>query len=61
MDNITPYECWLGKKPSVKHFNVFGCVAFVHMSDEHRKKLDVKSERCIFIGYSEYSKAYIYF
>ena len=45
----------------MKHFRVFGYLAYVHVNDEHRKKLDDKSEKCIFIGYSEYSKAYRFF
>ena len=37
---------------------VFGCVAYAHIPDQLRKKLDNKGEKCIFIGYSEESKAY---
>jgi len=61
LDNIAPYECCLGNNPCVKYFKVFGCVAYVHVSDEHRKKFDAKSERCIFICYSEHSKSYRFF
>ena len=25
LDGITPFEAWFGRKPSVKHFKVFGC------------------------------------
>lgn len=42
--NINPYESWLGKNPSVKHFKVFGCLAYVHVNDENRKNIDGKSE-----------------
>jgi len=37
---------------------VFGCVAYAHIPDHLRKKLDIKGEKCNFIGYSEESKAY---
>ena len=37
---------------------VFGCVAYAHIPDQLIKKLDSKGEKCIFIGYSEESKAY---
>ena len=37
---------------------VFGCVAYAHVPDELRKKLDNKGEKCIFVGYSDESKAY---
>lgn len=37
---------------------VFGCRAFVHVPKEKRRKLDEKSIECLFVGYSEESKAY---
>lgn len=37
---------------------IFGCVAYALVSKEKRYKFDYKSEKCIFIGYSENSKAY---
>lgn len=58
MKNMTPEEVWNGVKLSVHHFKVFGCVAFVHIPDVHRKKLDVKSIKCVLLGVSEESKDY---
>ena len=37
---------------------VFGCVAYAHVPDQLRKKLDSKGEKCVFIGYCDESKAY---
>ncbi|XP_025674246.1 uncharacterized protein [Arachis hypogaea] len=54
----TPEEAWSGKRPSIHHFRVFGCIAYAHVPDQLRKKLDDKGEKCIFIGYSTDSKAY---
>ena len=54
----TPLEAYLGKKPSASHFRTFGCECFVHIPDSSRKKLDLKSRKCIFMGYSQESKAY---
>jgi hypothetical protein len=45
-------EMWSGVKSSVKHIRVFGCDAHVHVSDDERKKMDVKSWKGIFVGYS---------
>ena len=56
--NRVPEEAWSGIKQGVTHMKVFGCVAYAHIPDQLRKKLDSKGEKCIFIGYSEESKAY---
>ena len=57
-ENEIPQEAWNGKKHNISHFRVFGCVAYSLVPSELRKKLDDKSEKCIFIGYSEESNAY---
>ena len=51
-DKITEEE-WSGTKTSVSHLRIFGSVAFVHLPDGLRRKLDKKSECCIFTVYSE--------
>lgn len=56
--NMVLEEAWTGRKHSVTHMRVFGCVAYAHVPDELRRKLDNKGEKCIFVGYSEESKAY---
>ena len=56
--NRTPYEAWHGRKPSVSHLRIFGCVAYALKHPQVRQKLDEKSEKCIFIGYCTQSKAY---
>ena len=55
---ITPEEAWSGRKPDLSHLKIFGCVCYAHIPDELRTKLDVKSEKCIFIGYSLDQKGY---
>jgi hypothetical protein len=40
------------------HFYVFGNIAWAHIPDEKRKALQSKSEKCIFVGYSEDVKGY---
>ena len=37
---------------------VFGCVAYAHIPNQLRKKLDSKGGKCIFIGYNEESEYY---
>jgi hypothetical protein len=49
---MTPKEKFTGKKPDVSHLKVFGCIAYVHVPNQKKSKLDPKVEKCIFIGYS---------
>lgn len=37
---------------------MFGCVAYAHVPDVLRKKLDDKAKKYIFIGYSHETKGY---
>jgi hypothetical protein len=55
---MTPEEKFTCKKPNVSHFRVFSYIAYVHVPDEKRSKLDPKVEKCIFIGYSLEQKGY---
>ena len=54
----TPQEAWCGKKPSVAHMRVFGCIAYTKVPDASRTKLEPKSVKCLFLGYCEGTKAY---
>ena len=54
----TPYERWYGRKPNVSHLRVFGCVAYAHVPDSERQKLDKKAVKLRFVGYAKMSKGY---
>ena len=56
--DVTPEEKFTGHKPDLSHLKLFGCIAYVHILDELRSKLDPKAEKCIFIGYSLEQKVY---
>ncbi|MCO5604434.1 hypothetical protein L7F22_058600 [Adiantum nelumboides] len=56
--DMTPLQAFSGKKPSVSHFRIFGSDCYVHVPDASRTKWDAKSQKCIFLGYSEESKGY---
>jgi hypothetical protein len=58
LDGVTPYEQWHGKKPSVHHMRVFGCVAHVKRIGPGINKLTDRSTMMVFIGYEESSKCY---
>ena len=62
LENKTPEEVFSSKKPEVSHLRIFGCFVYIHIPKEKRTKLDPSGKKCIFVGYSESSKAYrIYF
>jgi hypothetical protein len=50
---MTPEEKYLGKKPNVSS------LAFVHISKEHSKRMDEKSQKCLFVGYNHECKVYL--
>ena len=54
----TPYERWCGKKPDMSHMKVFGCIAYAHIPDEERRKLDKKAVKLRFVGYANNAKGY---
>ena len=56
--NKTPFERWYGKKPNVSNLKVFGCITYAHVPDSQRQKLDKKSKKLRFVGYSLEHKGY---
>ena len=56
--DMTPEEVWSGRKPSVEHFRIFGCIGYVHIPDVKRSKLDDKSVKCVLLGLSSESEAF---
>jgi hypothetical protein len=57
LNGRTSYEAWHGRKPTVSHLRVFGCLAFGKELG-HIGKLDDRSTSGVFIGYAKGSKAY---
>ena len=49
LQNVTPYEAWHGKKPSIAHLRVFGCLAYALVPQQHQTKLDDKAIKLITI------------
>jgi hypothetical protein len=58
LGNKTPYEIWYGHIPSVRHPKFFGFTYYALITKDHINKLDVRIQRCIFLGYSNTIKAY---
>ena len=58
LKNITPKEACSLIKLDVSHFCVFGSEAWAHIPNEKHKALEPKSEKCIFVRYSEDVKGF---
>ena len=56
LDGHTPFEAWCSRKLVVKHFRVFGCPAWAHISSRECKP--PPPQPCTFIGYGDNVKAY---
>ena len=54
----TPFERLFGRRPDISNLRVFGCVSYVHIPDDQRRKLDAKARKGIFVGYPPGIKGY---
>ena len=57
----TPEERYSGIIPDISNLRIFGCIALVHIPKEHRKKLESKTQTCIFLGFDSETKGYCLF
>lgn len=46
----TPYQLWIGKKPSLRHFHIWGCLAQARPYKPNERKLDSRTINCYFVG-----------
>ncbi|GKF22541.1 retrovirus-related pol polyprotein from transposon TNT 1-94, partial [Tanacetum coccineum] len=54
----TPYHIINGRKLSVRFFHIFGSLWYIVRDGENRDKMKEKGDACIFVGYSNQSRAY---
>ena len=57
----TPFELWTGRKPSMRHIHIWGCLAEARIYNPHEKKLDSRTISGYFIGYPDKSKGYKFY
>jgi len=57
----SPHEVVFGSAPTYDSFREFGCSCYPLLAPFGRSKLDFKSIRCVFLGYSTNHKGYICF
>nr|GEU98066.1 hypothetical protein [Tanacetum cinerariifolium] len=56
--NKTPYELFLGRKPTLSFMRLFGCPVTILYTCDHLGKFDGKANEGFFVGYTTYSKAF---
>ena len=57
----TPFELWCGHKPSLSHFQIWGCPTEVRPYDPSLKKLNPRNVRGYVVGYVDKSKRYRFY
>jgi hypothetical protein len=54
----TPYENWVGRKPSLSYLRTWGCLVKVNVPISKKRKLGPKTVDRVFLGYAHHSIAY---
>ncbi|GKB47298.1 zinc finger, CCHC-type containing protein, partial [Tanacetum coccineum] len=60
-NRITSYELWTKRKPNLNYLRVWGCRPVARLLDPKQKTLGKRAIECIYVGYSEHSKAFRYY
>lgn len=58
INNATPYELWYDRLPTVQHFRDFGSKCYALILKQQQNILGARSQKSIFLGYFNTSKAY---
>ena len=58
IDMKTPLERLLNETPDYTFFKVFGCACWPHLQPYNNHKLEFRSKKCVFLGYSSLHKGY---
>ncbi|GJW60347.1 zinc finger, CCHC-type containing protein [Tanacetum coccineum] len=61
LEDITPYEAIKQRKPNLENLRVFGCIAYEKVPSQHLTKLDDRSNKMVYLGNEQGSKAYCLF
>ena len=58
---LTSEAKYSGMTPDISNLRIFGCIAYVHVPKETRRKLDSKTLKCLFLGFDSETKAFCLF
>lgn len=58
LEQRTPFELWVGRRPRVRHLRIFGEKGFILDKSPSKGKFEPRGKECIFLGYDNQSKAY---
>ncbi|PWA54556.1 ribonuclease H-like domain, Reverse transcriptase, RNA-dependent DNA polymerase [Artemisia annua] len=58
LEDITPYEAIKQRKPNLENLRVFGCIAYAKVPSQRLTKLDDRSNKMVYLGNEQGSKAY---
>ena len=50
LGKVTPESVFTGSKPEVSHIKIFSSIAYCHVPEEKRKKLDQTAEKGFLMG-----------
>ncbi|KAH9680638.1 retrovirus-related pol polyprotein from transposon RE1 [Citrus sinensis] len=59
LNNISPFQKLFNQTPNYSFLRTFGCACYPALRPYNKHKLDFKTCRCIFLGYSSYHKGYL--
>ena len=54
----TPFERLYNQQPDYSSLRVFGCACWPNLRPYNSRKLEFRSKRCVFLGYSNLHKGY---
>lgn len=60
IQGVSPFECWLGKKPRIHHLRIVASRCFVHVPAEKRTKMGAKAKEGFLVGYDGDERYRIY-
>jgi histone deacetylase 1/2 len=58
INDQSPYEHLFGHPPDYSFIRTFGCAVWPHLRPYNSKKLEFRSKKCVFIGYSNMHKGF---